>query len=100
MKQLLLLCTACLLLFAGGCSSPDGKPGGGADNTLRFWHFWSEPTQKEALKKVVAEFEKEYNCRVELTDLSWNDGKTKLLAAQKKLVILETSWIVLTILVL
>ncbi len=81
-KQLLLLCAACLLLSgADGCSSPENKPGESAATTLRFWHFWSEPTQKEALKKVVAEFEKEYNCSVELTDLSWNDGKTKLFAA-------------------
>ncbi len=83
MKQLLLLCAVSALLFcANGCSSPENKPGdSAAAHTLRFWHFWSEPTQKEALKKVVAEFEKEYNCKVELTDLSWNDGKTKLFAA-------------------
>lgn len=82
MKYLILFCTACVLLLStGACSSSDTKPGEANAATLRFWHFWSEPTQKEALKKVVAEFEKEYNCKVELTDLSWNDGKTKLFAA-------------------
>lgn len=49
--------------------------------TLKVWHFWSEPNQKEVLKSLIAEFEKANGCKVELTDLSWNDGKTKLTAA-------------------
>jgi multiple sugar transport system substrate-binding protein len=53
----------------------------GGNQTIKFWHFWSEPSQKQALKDLVAEFEKQEHCTVELTDLSWNDGKTKLLAA-------------------
>ncbi len=49
--------------------------------TIRFWHFWSEPGQKAALRELVDEFEKSTGCRVELTELSWNDGKAKLQAA-------------------
>ena len=50
-------------------------------NTIRFWHFWSEPTQKKAINELIAKFEKENHCKVEVTELSWNDGKTKLFAA-------------------
>lgn len=48
---------------------------------LTFWHFWSEPTQSKALDDIIAKFEKEYGVEVETTELSWNDGKTKLFAA-------------------
>lgn len=84
MKQLLniaLLSLAfCSVVLVNSCSSPQEKPTE-EKATLRFWHFWSEPTQKEALKTIVAAFEQQHNCTVELTDLSWNDGKTKLFAA-------------------
>jgi ABC-type glycerol-3-phosphate transport system substrate-binding protein len=53
----------------------DGK------NVLKFWHFWSEPTQRKAIQEIVKGFEEKYDCDVQLTELSWNDGKTKLLAA-------------------
>lgn len=74
----LVLCS--VLLVGNSCSSPQDKATT-EKATLRFWHFWSEPTQKEALQKVIAAFEQQHNCTVELTDLSWNDGKTKLFAA-------------------
>ena len=51
------------------------------ERTIKFWHFWSEPNQQVALNKIIDKFEKEYNCTVETTELSWNDGKTKLFAA-------------------
>ncbi len=50
-------------------------------NTIKFWHFWSEPYQVKVIDSLVKEFEKKYNVNVELTELSWNDGKTKLFAA-------------------
>lgn len=53
----------------------------GNENTIRFWHFWSEPYQKTVLDSLIKIFEKENNCIVEVTELSWNDGKTKLMAA-------------------
>lgn len=48
---------------------------------ITFWHFWSEPNQKNVLDSIINVFEKENNCVVEVTELSWNDGKTKLMAA-------------------
>jgi multiple sugar transport system substrate-binding protein len=50
--------------------------------TITFWHFWSEPRQEQALKELVVAFEKSHpSITVQLTPLSWNEGKTKLLAA-------------------
>lgn len=51
------------------------------DNELTFWHFWSEPNQSKVIKELISEFERENNCKVLITELSWNDGKTKLIAA-------------------
>ncbi len=50
------------------------------ENTITFWHFWSEPNQKTALDSIISVFEEEYDCNVSTTELSWNDGKTKLMA--------------------
>lgn len=50
-------------------------------NEISFWHFQSEPKMKNALKELIAKFEKENNCKVKTTELSWGDGKTKLIAA-------------------
>jgi ABC-type glycerol-3-phosphate transport system substrate-binding protein len=69
---------ACALLVAACGNSSDRQP---SSPTLRFWHFWSEPGHKEALKELLKAFEAENHCTVELTELSWNDGKAKLQAA-------------------
>ena len=50
-------------------------------NTIKFWHFWSEPYQVKVIDSLVKKFEEKHNVKVELTELSWNDGKTKLFAA-------------------
>jgi len=73
MKRILIVFIASFLLFS--CSKNN------ENNTIKFWHFWSEPNQKQALLELISQFEKKYNCKVELTELSWNDGKTKLIAA-------------------
>ncbi len=75
----LLLAFAATALVLSACSSND-KPSTDA-RTLHFWHFYSEPGQKAALKALVADFERTHSCTVELTELSWNDGKQKLQAA-------------------
>ena len=47
--------------------------------TLRVWHFWSEPKQRAVLDSLVKVFEHQHpTIDVELTELSWNDGKSKL----------------------
>ncbi|MFP4369830.1 MAG: extracellular solute-binding protein [Candidatus Kapaibacterium sp.] len=62
-----------------GCSDKQGQPA--EDNKISFWHFWSEPNQKKAIESLVRKFEEENDCTVEMTELSWNDGKAKLFAA-------------------
>ena len=76
--QIAIILASCILVSMNGCGG--SAPDSGA-NVSRFWHFWSEPGQKAVLKELVAEFEKEKNVKVELTELSWNDGKVKLQAA-------------------
>lgn len=50
--------------------------------TIRLWHFWSEPAQRNALQLLVKNFEQEHpDLSVELTELSWTDGKAKLQSA-------------------
>lgn len=50
------------------------------ENTLRFWHFWAEPGQKSVLDSVIDEFRRENpDIHVEVSELSWADGKTKLM---------------------
>ncbi len=74
MKKLLLVL---LVLIVYGCGNAENN----SEYTIKFWHFWSEPNQKQALLYLIENFEKENNCKVELTELSWNDGKTKLITA-------------------
>lgn len=72
---------AALMLSSGQCVNRDNTPILGKSDEITFWHFRSEPKQREALKAIVAKFEQENDCKVNLVDLSWGDGKTKLIAA-------------------
>ncbi|MDP4236145.1 MAG: extracellular solute-binding protein [Bacteroidota bacterium] len=48
--------------------------------TLRFSHFWTEPGQRAVLDSVLSDFKKENpGLDVAVLDLSWADGKTKLM---------------------
>ncbi len=77
-RNLLVLTTLfALLLSLNSCSSKKTD----SSSTIQFWHFWSEPSQKQALAQLISDFEKKENCTVQCTELSWNDGKTKLIAA-------------------
>src|SRR5207248_6084249 len=49
-------------------------------NTIRFSHFWTEPGQRAVLDSILENFQKENpDIHVEVMDLSWADGKTKLM---------------------
>lgn len=65
-----------LVVWGGGCSGQQA-----AEPVLRVWHFWSAPQHQPILQALVADFERKYHCRVELTPLTWNEGRTKLMAA-------------------
>lgn len=70
-----------LLLVFSLCFASCSKTSTTTSSTIKFWNFGSEPAQKQALKELIAAFEKQEHCTVETTELSWNDGKTKLMAA-------------------
>lgn len=73
---------AALMLLSGQCANrADELPILGKSDEITFWHFRSEPKQREALRAIVARFEQENACKVNLVELSWGDGKTKLIAA-------------------
>ncbi len=72
-----MLFTACICVV-GSCGNGNVPA---SSSVIRFWHFWSEPGQRAAIRQLVQEFEKSHNTTVELTELSWNEGKTKLQAA-------------------
>jgi multiple sugar transport system substrate-binding protein len=76
------LCAIAGLLLASQCSrSGDGEDVITKPDEITFWHFRSEPKQREALKNIVTRFEAENTCKVNLVDLTWGEGKTKLFAA-------------------
>ncbi|MCX8051466.1 MAG: extracellular solute-binding protein [Chlorobi bacterium] len=70
-----IVLVAVAILF-GGCTRHEPS-----EPVLRVWHFWSAPHHIRVLQSLVAEFEHRRHCRVELTPLSWSEGKTKLMAA-------------------
>ncbi len=71
------LLTLLLLIIFINISCNNNK----SDKTIKFWHFWSEPNQRAVMNDLISKFEKENDCKVEVVELSWNDGKTKLFAA-------------------
>ncbi len=75
MNKHLLIMLFSLLLFSCREESINEIP------KLTFWHFWSEPNQSSKMDSLISIFEYEYKCDVEITRLSWNDGKKKLMAA-------------------
>src|SRR5688500_19043254 len=83
-RTLLLLALPVLLLalLLPACNDSKDQGAAGEKRVLTFWTFMSEPPQKAALAEQIAAFEKAHpDVKVEVTDLSYNDGKTKLLAA-------------------
>lgn len=76
MKKILvvLLVAVGLLVSCGEKENIDSKK-------ITFWHFWSEPYQRTVVDSLIKEFEKQEKVEVEVTELSWGDGKVKLLAA-------------------
>jgi multiple sugar transport system substrate-binding protein len=59
----------------------DGAKNVNSVRTVRFWQFWSDASQRAVLDSLIDEFERANACTVEVTNLLWNDGKSKLQAA-------------------
>ncbi len=65
----------CFSIFVGSCDR------GITPGVLRFSHFWSEPAQRAAMDSLLAGFHRQHpEIPVDVTELSWADGKTKLMA--------------------
>jgi len=75
-KLFLLTLVLVLTLGQSGCKKTAEN-----SNEITFWHFQSEPKYKAALKKLIEKFETENNCKVKTVELSWGDGKTKIISA-------------------
>lgn len=71
---IVLIVASSFLVSCGEKNKSDSKK-------ITFWHFWSEPYQRTVVDSLVKEFEKQEKVEVEITELSWGDGKVKLLAA-------------------
>lgn len=70
-----------VLIMALGFLSSCKEDNNSDSKKIIFWHFWSEPYQRSVVDSLVKEFEKQEQVEVEITELSWSDGKVKLLAA-------------------
>ncbi len=70
-----------IIIFAGGIFLFTSCNRGIEPGVLHFSHFWSEPTQRAAMDSLLAGFHREHpEIPVEVNELSWSDGKTKLMA--------------------
>ncbi|HUU44399.1 MAG TPA: extracellular solute-binding protein [Acidobacteriota bacterium] len=73
------LAACALTLTCGGgqqAKTDDGR------TIIRFWQFWTEPRVKAVITQAVAEFEEENSeYSVEVTDLTWDNGYQKIVAA-------------------
>lgn len=72
-----LCCAFIVVSSCGGDQQADVKRA----RTLRLWQFWSDASQRIVLDSLINAFEREHACTVEVTNLLWNDGKSKLQAA-------------------
>jgi ABC-type glycerol-3-phosphate transport system substrate-binding protein len=72
-----------LLLGIGlACGGGQGDRTENGKAVIHFWQFWTEPAVRAVITKAVTEFEQENpEYKVEVTDLTWNDGHQKIVAA-------------------
>jgi len=90
--RLFMLMTLCSFVLVSSC----GKKEGGATNTasdaisenitdpvtIDFWQFWTDPTARPIVEKLVADFHKQNPLvTVNLTDLTWENGREKIVIA-------------------
>jgi len=52
-----------------------------AQETLRFWHAFTQPVRIEMMEKIASDFEKEYGVKVQIEIVPWAQIKTKWTAA-------------------
>lgn len=68
--------------FTGGCGNKQADTTSEGKTIIRFWQFWTEPKVRAVISKAVEDFEAANpEFKVEITDLTWNDGHQKIVAA-------------------
>src|SRR3989304_2926880 len=66
----------------GGCGKEQAEKAAEGCTVIRFWQFWTEPKARAVITKAVEDFEAANpEFKVEITDLTWNDGHQKIVAA-------------------
>jgi len=81
MKTKYILPAVLVILMAGfvSCSKEDPAEG---PVTLEWWQFWTDPTIKPTIEKIVANYENVHpNVKIKLTDLTWANGHEKIVIA-------------------
>ena len=77
-----LLVAALIIGLPTGCSKDQADKTSDGRTIIRFWQFWTEPKVRAVLTKAVEDFETANpDFKVEITDLTWNDGHQKIVAA-------------------
>ena len=70
-----VICAAILLSSCGGDKSSGSI-------TLEWWQFWTDPAIKPTIEKIVSDFETANpNIKVNITDLTWANGREKIVLA-------------------
>ena len=81
LRSMVLLPALLSLAVSIGCGKSDTVTDDGR-KIIRFWQFWTEPRVKAVVMKAVAEFEEQNPLyKVEVTDLTWDNGYQKIVAA-------------------
>ncbi len=69
-----------LIVSLLGLLSCSGKNNG--PTTIEWWQFWTDPSIKPTLEKIVADYEAQNpDIKIKLTDLTWGNGHEKIVVA-------------------
>jgi multiple sugar transport system substrate-binding protein len=80
MRKITILSVLLVISFLGIISCGGNSRNQGA--TLEWWQFWTDPAIKPTIEKIVADYERANpNVKINLTDLTWNNGHEKIVIA-------------------
>jgi len=81
MKKYTLLAVAILIAGMVIFSCTGNQKTSGTVN-LEWWQFWTDPTIKPTIEKMVSDYETNHpNVKINLTDLTWANGHEKIVIA-------------------
>lgn len=81
LRNLLIIPAILGIALSMSCGKSDTTTDDGR-KIIRFWQFWTEPRVKAVVMKTVEEFEAQNPLyKVEVTDLTWDNGYQKIVAA-------------------